>query len=82
MQKKIKNKNFFKAWAPKHSIAHTKKVILNEIITDNSFDELCLTETWLKTNDYFGLNESTPPSYCYKHEPRQTDRQYIVTFSM
>ncbi len=42
------------------------------MITDNSFDELCLTETWLKTNDYFGLNESTPPSYCYKHEPRQT----------
>ncbi len=31
-----------------------------------------MTETWLKTNDYFGLNESTPPSYCYKHEPRQT----------
>ncbi len=42
------------------------------MITDISFDVLCLTETWLKTNDYFGLNESTPPSYCYKHEPRQT----------
>ncbi len=37
-----------------------KAVIVNEIITDNSFDVLCLTETWLKTNDYFGLNESTP----------------------
>ncbi len=49
-----------------------KAVIVNEKITDNSFDVLCLTETWLKTNDYFGLNESTPPSYCYKHEPRQT----------
>ncbi len=23
---------------------------------------------------YFCLNESTPPSYCYKHEPRQTGR--------
>ncbi len=22
----------------------------------------------------FGLNESTPPSYCYKHEPRETGR--------
>ncbi len=41
-----------------------KAVIVNEIFTDNSFDVLCLTETWLKTNDYFGLNESTPPSYC------------------
>ncbi len=38
------------------------------MITDNSFDVLCLTETWLKPNDYIGLNESTPPSYCYKHE--------------
>ncbi len=43
-----------------------KAVIVNEIITDNSFDVLCLTETW--------LNESTPPSYCYKHEPRETGR--------
>ncbi len=30
-----------------------KAVIVNEMITDNSFDVLCLTETWLKTNDYF-----------------------------
>ncbi len=51
-----------------------KAVIVNEMITDNSFDVLCLTETWLKRNDYFGLNESTPPSYCYKHEPRETGR--------
>ncbi len=65
-----------------------KAVIVNEMITDNSFDVLCLTETWLKPNDYIGLNESTPPSYCYKHEPRQIGRgggvsqQYIVIFSM
>ncbi len=44
------------------------------MITDNSLDVLCLTETWLKPNYYIGLNESTPPSYCYKHEPRQTGR--------
>ncbi len=31
-----------------------KAVIVNEMITDNSFDVLRLTETWLKTNDYFG----------------------------
>ncbi len=55
------------------SLTH-KAVIVNEMITDNSSDVLCLTETWLKTNDYFGLNESTPPSYCYKHEPRETGR--------
>ncbi len=52
----------------------SKAVIVNEMITYNSFDVLCLTETWLKTNDYFSLNESTPPSYCYKHEPRQPGR--------
>ncbi len=66
-----------------------KAVIVSEMITDTSFDVLCLTETWLKTNYYFGLNESTPPSYCYKNEPRQTgfivaavSQQYIVIFSM
>ncbi len=42
-----------------------KAVIVNEMITDNNFDVLCLTETWLKTNNFFGLNEFTPPSYCY-----------------
>ena len=31
---------------------------------------LCLTETWLKPNDYITLNESTPQNYSYKHEPR------------
>ncbi len=56
-----------------------KAIIVNEMITDNSFDVLCLTETWLKTNDYFGLNESTPPSCCYKHEHRQTGRGGGVT---
>ncbi len=56
-----------------------KAVIVNEIITDNSFDVLCLTETWLKPNDYIDLNESTPPSYCYKHEPCQTGRGGSVT---
>jgi len=43
------------------------------MITDNNFDVLCLTETWLKPNDYFGLNESIP-GFCYKHEPRLIDR--------
>lgn len=41
---------------------NSKTVIINEIITDNSFDILCLTETWLKPNDFFGLNESTLPN--------------------
>ena len=51
-----------------------KAVIVNEIVTDYSFDVICLTETWLKPNDYFGLNESAPPGYSYKHEPRLNGR--------
>jgi len=30
---------------------------------------LCLTETWLKRDDYITLNESTFQDYCYKHKP-------------
>ncbi len=43
------------------------------MITDNSFDVHSLTETCLKLNYYIGLNESTPQSYCSKHEPCQTE---------
>ncbi len=31
---------------------------------------LCLTETWLKPDEYILLNESAPQDYCYKNEPR------------
>ncbi len=34
-----------------------KAVIVNEIITDNSFDVLCLTETWLDESD---KNDKSP----------------------
>ncbi len=40
------------------------------MITDHNVDVLCLTETWLKPNDYITLNESTPQDFGYKHEPR------------
>ncbi|XP_056301953.1 uncharacterized protein LOC130214336 isoform X1 [Danio aesculapii] len=51
-----------------------KALIINEIITDNNLNALCLTETWLKQNDYISLNEATPPGFLYKHEARQTGR--------
>ncbi|XP_051991563.1 uncharacterized protein LOC127650285 [Xyrauchen texanus] len=44
------------------------------MITDHRLDALCLTETWLKPDEYISLNESTPPGYCYKHEPRLKGR--------
>ncbi len=31
------------------------------MITDHKLDVLCLTETWLKPDNYINLNESTPP---------------------
>ncbi len=40
------------------------------MINDHNLDLLCLTETWLKTDEYITLNESTPQDYCYKNEPR------------
>ncbi len=46
-----------------------KALIVNDMISDNNLDVLCLTETWLKPNDYITLNESTPQDYSYKHEP-------------
>ncbi len=49
-------KQFFKLGLLNIRSLTPKAVIVNEMITDNSFDVLCLTETWLKTNYYFGLN--------------------------
>ncbi|KAI2653251.1 hypothetical protein H4Q32_006658 [Labeo rohita] len=47
----------------------TKALFVNDMIIDHNLDVLCLTETWLKPDDYIILNESTPHDYCYKHEP-------------
>ncbi len=39
------------------------------MITDHKLDVLCLTETWLKPDEYITLIRSTPRDYCYKNEP-------------
>ncbi len=39
------------------------------MITEHKVDVLCLTETWLKLDDYITLNEFTTQDYCYKPEP-------------
>ncbi|XP_068597914.1 uncharacterized protein [Brachionichthys hirsutus] len=49
---------------------NNKGLILNEYITDNQLDFLCLTETWHKPLDYFSLNQTTPPGFTYIETPR------------
>ncbi len=39
------------------------------MITDHKLDVLCLTEIWLKPDEYIILNESAPQDYCYNNEP-------------
>ncbi|XP_049328030.1 uncharacterized protein LOC125787624 [Astyanax mexicanus] len=44
------------------------------MITDQKFDVLCLTETWIRPNEYVALNEATPAGYNYIHNPRLSGR--------
>ncbi|XDV31632.1 hypothetical protein PO909_002599 [Leuciscus waleckii] len=53
---------------------NNKSLILNEFITDNNLDFLCITETWHKPLDYFSLNETTPTGYTYMDKPRPEGR--------
>ncbi len=48
----------------------TKVLFENDLINDHNLGLLCLTETWLKPDEYIILNKSTPQDYCYKNEPR------------
>ncbi len=47
----------------------TKALFINDLITYHKLDVLCLTETWLKPDEYIILNEPAPQGYCYKNEP-------------
>ena len=52
----------------------SKALIINDIITDQECNLMCLTETWVKPNEYIALNEASPPGYSYVHQPRSTGR--------
>ncbi|XP_076841983.1 uncharacterized protein LOC143486075 [Brachyhypopomus gauderio] len=53
---------------------NNKSLILNEFITDNKLDLLCLNETWQKPLDYYSLNQTTPAGYSYLDNPRTEGR--------
>ncbi|XP_053481003.1 uncharacterized protein LOC128607830 [Ictalurus furcatus] len=52
----------------------SKALIVNEIITDQECNFLCLTETWIKPNEYIALIDASPPGYSYVHQPRSIGR--------
>ena len=53
---------------------NNKALILNEFITDDNLDFLCITETWHNHLDYYSLNQATPPGYTYIDQPRPTGK--------
>ncbi len=56
----------------------TKALFVNGMFTDHKLDVLCLTETWLKPDEYIILNESAPKDYCYKNEPRPKGKGEVL----
>ncbi len=65
----------------------TKALFVNDMITDHKLDVLCLTETWLKPDEYIILNKSTPKITVIKMSHVQKAKgevllQFIAIFSV
>ncbi|XP_061899286.1 uncharacterized protein LOC133647158 [Entelurus aequoreus] len=52
----------------------SKTLLVNEVIRDNKLDVVGLAETWLKPDDFFALNEASPPGYTNTHVARPLKR--------
>ncbi len=46
----------------------TKVLFVNNMVTDHNLDMLCLTETWLKPDDYIILNEKWVFRFFFQHK--------------
>ncbi len=53
----------------------TKELFVNDMITDHKLDVLCLTETWLKSDEYIILNECCPRSLLQKFATSKRQRE-------
>ncbi|KAJ4920946.1 hypothetical protein JOQ06_023090 [Pogonophryne albipinna] len=51
-----------------------KALILHELILEKSLDFLLLTETWQQPDDFFSLNQTSPPGFKYITKPRPSRR--------
>ena len=52
----------------------SKAVIVNELISDHNLDEIGLTETWFKPDEFTVLNEASPPGCTSDHIPRESHK--------
>lgn len=48
-----------------------KAFMINDFVVENDIEMLCLTETWLKSNDQLVINELTPRGYIFEHNDRK-----------
>ncbi|XP_061757363.1 uncharacterized protein LOC133553315, partial [Nerophis ophidion] len=51
-----------------------KTLLVNEVIRDNNLNVIGLSETWLKPDDFFAINEASPPNYTNAHIARHLKR--------
>ncbi|XP_072772758.1 uncharacterized protein [Nerophis lumbriciformis] len=51
-----------------------KTLLVNEVIRDNNLNVIGLSETWLKPDNFFALNEASPPNYTNAHIARPLKR--------
>lgn len=55
------------------SLTH-KGPLVYDLLKDNKFDFLCLTETWQQPHDFSQLNQTVPPGFAYTCQLRASGR--------